>query len=133
MFQEEYESCLYVTKQVFCYKIPPRTTARAYRAAGNSHHLKKDWDVTNYLWTGRLRVLQLGKTCSIALEDAQTGELFASCPFDSTTLEQVSDSSRYFVLKIVDKQTRQHAFVGLGFPERSAAFDFQVALQDFEK
>lgn len=48
------------------------------------------------------------------------------------------DSSRYFVIKVVapsppgqaNVQARI-AFLGLGFADRSPAFDFQVALQDF--
>ena len=122
----DYESILLVVKQVFCYQIPPRTTARGYRAS--------DWDVDKSLWTGRLRIIEFKRECFIQLEDASTGELFASCPYSSpNAVEQVSDSSRYFVLRIVDKSSGQHAFIGIGFPERSWAFDFQVALQDFTK
>ena len=64
-----------------------------------------------------------------------TGELFAKCPYDleGTAVEAVVDSSRYFVIKIVDGISGNHAFVGLGFPERSWAFDLNVALQDHVK
>ncbi len=46
--------------------------------------------------------------------------------------EKVSDSSRYFVLRI-ENAAGAYAFVGVGFNQRSDAFDFNVALQDAMK
>jgi hypothetical protein len=63
------------------------------------------------------------------------GELFASCPVDSfpgLAVEPVSDSSRYFVVRLKDPSGR-HAFVGLGFQDRGDAFDLNVTLSDHFK
>eukprot|EP00122_Pirum_gemmata_P012494 Pgem_evm1s11616 len=61
------------------------------------------------------------------------GEVFAETHIDSfpsPSIETVSDSSRYFVLKIQDPNTGRHAFIGMGFQERSDSFDFNASLQD---
>ncbi|KAI8819895.1 NECAP endocytosis associated 2 [Fimicolochytrium jonesii] len=122
---DDYESVLLVIKEVMVYRVPPRQTSRGYRAS--------DWDETQHLWSGRLRITATATKATIRLEDSNTGELFAIAPYDPAgqTVESVNDSSRYFVLRIVDPASKQHAFVGLGFPERGWAFDFNVALQDF--
>lgn len=41
------------------------------------------------------------------------------------------DSSRYFVIKVVDRASRNHAFIGIGFRDRLDASDFSAALDDY--
>jgi hypothetical protein len=56
-------------------------------------------------WSGRLRLAAVGGKCVIKLEDKTSGELFAKAPIDEypgPSIEAVSDSSRYFVLRIMD-------------------------------
>ena len=42
------------------YQIPPRTSAEGYKAA--------EWNVENFIWKGRLRVLEIGTRCELRLE-----------------------------------------------------------------
>ncbi|KAK6477318.1 adaptin ear-binding coat-associated protein 1-like isoform X1 [Huso huso] len=123
----EYESVLCVKQDVNVYKIPPRASNRGYRAS--------DWKLEQPDWTGRLRITARGKVAYIKLEDKASGELFAQAPvieFPGITVETVSDSSRYFVIRIQDGNGRS-AFIGIGFNDRGDAFDFNVALQDHFK
>ena len=123
---EEYEAIQLVKPEVFVYNIPPRVTTRTVRAA--------DWNLPNPDWKGRMKIVAKRDQCIIKLED-RTGELFALCPVDSfpgLAVEPVSDSSRYFVLRLQDSSGK-HAFVGLGFQDRGDSFDFNVALQEHFK
>lgn len=82
-----------------------------------------------------MRVTARGKVAYVKLEDKISGELFAQAPIDEypgIAVETVSDSSRYFVLRIQDESGRS-AFIGIGFGDRGDAFDFNVALQDHFK
>nr|KAF6444590.1 NECAP endocytosis associated 2 [Molossus molossus] len=127
MEEAEYESVLCVKPEVHVYRIPPRATNRGYRAA--------EWQLDQPSWSGRLRITAKGQVAYIKLEDRTSGELFAQAPVDQfpgTAVESVTDSSRYFVIRIEDGNGRR-AFIGLGFGDRGDAFDFNVALQDHFK
>ncbi|XP_017561612.2 adaptin ear-binding coat-associated protein 1-like [Pygocentrus nattereri] len=125
--EAEYESVLCVKPDVSVYRIPPRASNRSVRAA--------DWKLDTPDWTGRMRVTARGKVAYIKLEDKISGELFAQAPveqYPGVAVETVSDSSRYFILRIQDDSGRS-AFIGIGFGDRGDAFDFNVALQDHFK
>lgn len=126
------ERCILVKPEVFVYKIPPRASARGYRAA--------DWNLSAPDWTGRMRVMTGGKIggkiCELRLEDRGSNELFAACPVENYPglgMEAVTDSSRYFVICILDKESGRKAYIGIGFADRADSFDLNVALQDHFK
>ena len=125
--EEEYVSL--TIPEVFVYKIPPASSAAGHKAA--------DWSKT-HVWAGKLTVSTRGAGAAAAsavrLAGAD-GKLFAVAPVrrdGPPAAEKVTDSSRYFVLRIENAEGRV-AFVGLGFNQRSDAFDFNVALQDAAK
>ena len=131
MADGDVEYTLMITAGASAYRIPPR---------GPSGHASGTWRVADKLFEGRVRVVACGETATIRLEDVATNELFAQCPVPlgrrTQCVEPACDSSRNFVLRLasVDDQGREHhAFVGLGFPERSQAFDFSAALADHER
>ncbi|XP_028922404.1 adaptin ear-binding coat-associated protein 2 [Ornithorhynchus anatinus] len=127
MAESDYEAVLCVKPEVHVYRIPPRATNRGYRAA--------EWQLDQPAWSGRLRITSKGQMAYIKLEDKTSGELFAQAPIDQfpgTAVENVTDSSRYFVIRIEDGSGRR-AFIGVGFVDRGDAFDFNVALQDHFK
>ncbi|XP_076649001.1 NECAP-like protein CG9132 [Halictus rubicundus] len=124
---DTYESVLLVKSEVFVFSIPPRSLSRGYRAA--------DWNLQDPTWTGRMRLVSQGNAVAIKLEDKITGELFAKCPIEKypgIAVEPVTDSSRYFVLRVQNDNGRS-AFLGIGFLDRSDSFDLNVALQDHFK
>lgn len=62
----------------------------------------------------------------------ENGDVFASSPVreEPPTIEPAKDSSRYFVLRVEDAATGQHAYIGIGFQERTHAFDFNSAVYE---
>ncbi|GBG72170.1 hypothetical protein CBR_g11103 [Chara braunii] len=127
---ERAELILFQVKECYVYKIPPRKSNLSYRA--------DEWDINKWTWQGAMRIVSKGTECSIRLEDPISGELFAQAPVRATDpfpVEGVVDSSRFFVLRVEDSSGPhvRHAFVGLGFRERTQAYDFNAALQDHLK
>merc|ERR1712176_803917 len=100
-------------------------------AASSAGHKAEDWKKP--IFKGSLRVLARGKLLFIRMIDASSGDLFAQCEIPKGEhekyVEPVTDSSRYFVLKITNGQ--RHAFIGFGFSDRNDAFDFKCCLNDF--
>ncbi|KAK6134363.1 hypothetical protein DH2020_031904 [Rehmannia glutinosa] len=111
-------------------QIPPRKSAASYRA--------DEWNVNKWSWEGTLKVVSKGVECIIRLEDKKTGELYARAFLrdgEPHPVEPVIDSSRYFVLRVEENigGRLRHAFIGVGFRERTEAYDFQAALHDHMK
>ncbi|KAK8693249.1 hypothetical protein V6N13_070842 [Hibiscus sabdariffa] len=128
--EEPLEIVLFQVSECYVYLIPPRKTAGSYRA--------DEWNVNKWAWQGILRVSSKGEECIIKLEDKNTGELYARAFLrngEPHPVESVIDSSRYFVLRIEENigGRRRHAFIGIGFRERTEAYDFQAALHDHMK
>ncbi|KAJ9669593.1 hypothetical protein H2201_000460 [Coniosporium apollinis] len=128
---------LYIAPKVHIYNIPPATSTKGYTAA--------TWTANNnqrLIFTARLRVLETAVpapnaqpqeetvTTTLLLEDPSNGQLFAAAPYTAPqAVEQALDSSRFFAVRVVGEGGRK-AVLGIGFEERSDAFDFSIALQD---
>ncbi|RLN62946.1 hypothetical protein BBP00_00004423 [Phytophthora kernoviae] len=128
---------------VWFYQVPTgQVTSLAPRADA--------WDPENPFLTGSIRVLQRGDACFVQLfepvnistdsDTAVSPTLFAQCPLRITRDEALDiyvhdcvDSSRYFMLRVEDEESGRRAFVGIGFPDRTAAFNFKATLQDYTK
>ncbi|KAH7685836.1 NECAP PHear domain-containing protein [Dioscorea alata] len=127
---EAAELVLFHVNECYVYLIPPRKSAASYRA--------DEWNVNKWVWDGALKVVSKGEECTIILEDKTTGELYARAFLrdgEPHPVEPVIDSSRYFVLRVEEDigGRKRHAFIGIGFRERTEAYDFQAALYDHMK
>jgi hypothetical protein len=141
------EQTLLRVEETFVYKIPPLATS-------GGHHAD-DWDLGNPLATCSLHVKRVDSTlCIQLLKDqpkpnappgATEKHLFAQCIVSlnlSSNLEPtlkmhyyvepVTDSSRYFVIRISDAKSGREAHIGMGFRERNDALNFKMSLQDYE-
>lgn len=124
------ESIVYVNPEVYIYQIPPLKDIAGYKSS--------EWNVDTPLWKGRLTVVEVENEqretwCEVRLDDASTGEHFATAPYNSQGkgVVAVLDSTRFFAIRVVNGS--QTAVLGLGFADRNQAFEFNVALQDFRK
>ena len=128
---------LFIAPSVHVYNIPHLTSTKGYVAA--------TWTADNnkrQIFTARLRILETAipqandeetVKADILLEDPSNGQLFAGAPYKvAGVVEQVLDSSRFFAIRVEGEGGRK-AMLGIGFEERSEAFDFSVSLQECRK
>ena len=80
------ERVLLTVREVHIFRIPPLTTARGHRYSIviylDMHSIDvifflecraADWDVSQFMWKGQLRVVSTGDKCIIRLVDAGNG------------------------------------------------------------
>lgn len=128
------ERVLFVAPNVHVYRIPPLTSTKGFNA---SSWTSATQPTAQQIFTARLRILEtsIGSsiTARILLEDPNTGELFAGAPYTSVTVvQQAQDSSRFFAVRVVGEGGMK-ATLGIGFEDRSPAFDFSIALGEVRK
>lgn len=125
---------LFICSKVHVYQIPPLTSTKGFQA---SAWTSPNAPTARQIFTARARIIetsygQVLKT-DIVLEDAKNGDLFAAAPYTSpAAVQQALDSSRFFALRVVGEGGMK-ATLGIGFEERSEAFDFNIALGEQRK
>lgn len=124
---------LFITTSVHVYQIPPLTSTKGFNA---SSWTSPNQPTAKEIFTARLRILETSIDNSISvvivLEDASSGELFAAAPYTSTAVVQSAlDSSRFFAVRV--QSGAMKATLGIGFEDRSPAFDFGIALSEAQK
>jgi len=131
---------LHISPKVLMYRIPPLTSTAGFKASA--------WTTNpaDRFFTCRLRIIEVATptptlqdpaaeklTTNVVLEDPATGDLFAACPYTTpAAVQQALDSSRFFAIR-VQGEGGMKATLGMGFEERSDAFDFSIALQDVRR
>ncbi|SMR61277.1 unnamed protein product [Zymoseptoria tritici ST99CH_3D1] len=126
---------LHLTPAVHIYQIPPLTSSTAGFSAGSWTAPPRP--TAQKIFTARLRVLETAHAdrikADIVFEDASSGALFAAAPYlTPAVVQQANDSSRFFAVR-VQGEGGMKATLGIGFEDRSEAFDFGVALGEVRK
>jgi hypothetical protein len=148
---ETIQRILFLSSSVHVYAIPPLTSTKGYTAADWTVPDPRNGNKTRQIFTARLRILESSPVDSdfssastsaspknvkidVLLEDPTSGDLFAGAPYtDPGAVEQVLDSARFFVLRVVSPEDGRRAMLGIGFEERAEAFDFLVGLEEGRK
>merc|ERR1719265_642570 len=93
---EEIDRTILTIEPSYIFQIPPQKTAAGHRAA--------DWDVKNPKWTGEVQIVARNDQCVIKFINPN-GTKFAEAPVvhnaKKNPVEKVTDSSRYFTVKVV--------------------------------
>jgi len=125
---------LFITAKVHVYQIPPLTSTKGFSASSWTAPPKP---TAQEIFTARMRIIETsigGKIkADVVLEDPKTGDLFAAAPYTAlAAVQQALDSSRFFAVRVVG-EGGMRATLGIGFEERSEAFDFSIALGEVRK
>ncbi|TKA33556.1 hypothetical protein B0A50_00391 [Salinomyces thailandicus] len=129
-----FQRVLFATNDVHVYGIPPITSTKGFSA---SSWTSPTQPTAQQIFTARLRIMETTVESKVkvdvVLEDSKTGDLFAAAPYTSTAVvQQASDSSRFFALR-VQGEGGMKATLGIGFEDRSPAFDFSIGLGEARK
>lgn len=125
---------LFVAPKLHIYQIPPLTSTKGFSATSWT---APPHPTAQHIFTARVRIIETSlngtiKT-DIVLEDPKTGDLFAAAPYTSPAIvQQALDSSRFFAIRVVGDGGMK-ATLGVGFEERSDAFDFSITLAEARK
>ncbi|KAK3075207.1 hypothetical protein LTR53_001663 [Teratosphaeriaceae sp. CCFEE 6253] len=129
-----YQRILFATNDVHVYGIPPITSTKGFSAGSWT---SPNQPTAQQIFTARLRIIETTQDSTIrvdiALEDSKNGDLFAAAPYASgAVVQQANDSSRFFAVR-VQGEGGMKATLGIGFEDRSPAFDFSIALTEARK
>ena len=124
-----FQRILFEANNVHVYGIPPLTSSKGFSASSWTAPPKP---TAQHIFTSRLRIIETAHASTIkidiVLEDGNTGDLFAAARYTSeAVVQQAQDSSRFFAVR-VQGEGGMKATLGIGFEDRSPAFDFSVAL-----
>lgn len=125
---------VFIANNVHVYGIPPISSNHGFSA---SSWTSPTQPTAQEIFNGRLRIIETSIESKIkvdiVLEEPNSGELFAAAPYTSTAVvQQANDSSRFFAVR-VQGEGGMKATLGIGFEDRSAALDFNIALGDAQK
>lgn len=125
---EEAEYTLGAFTEANIYQVHPGTMS----ASGD--FLADSWTEKHFITAVCGEILVHGERVRIVMKDLKSRELFAECVVeDETSVTDTVDSSRYVVMKLKDPASGRVALLGMGWRERTNAYDFKATLRDHQK
>eukprot|EP00656_Telonema_subtile_P007335 TRINITY_DN13440_c0_g1_i2.p1 TRINITY_DN13440_c0_g1~~TRINITY_DN13440_c0_g1_i2.p1 ORF type:complete len:286 (-),score=51.00 TRINITY_DN13440_c0_g1_i2:282-1139(-) len=97
-------------------------------------YLADSWKEEHFVAEVCGEILTKDNHTRVVMRDSATQQPFAECAVeDESSVVETIDSSRYVVLKLKDPKTGRTALIGLGWKERTAAYDFKATIYDHQK
>lgn len=138
-FEEYFSQILLSIPLCFVYVVPK----------GGSGLFANSWNLASPIFTGQLEVV-VNRQDSVILRVFPRNREADDTPFVESTsipirdivtgnkilsyfIEPVHDSSRYFVVRVEDPVSGTRGVIGIGFKDRSRAFDLTAALSDLKR